>query len=642
MKKLLSVFLSLAVVFSLIAFAGAKETSSDLAIDPAYPTIIVAGYSASNLYLNTEDGARKKVWGVNVNDILQQVLHNLVQIGLGLGALTVGKSEYLSDTVGAGMVELYGVLACNPDGSSINDLSIFSKEAADTQFSQLYATGNGDQAHEAEIMADIASLYGDDGYDHIFCFMHDFRRNIIFAAESLDQYIDNVRAFTGAEKVNLFAVSHGGEICAVYFSEYGHKNAVHNAVLTVPAIGGAALAYDCMSESISFDEDVLLNFIQNGMMLEEDYDWLVKAEQLGFLDPICNRLAGKWVKQIMGYWGSIWDFIPAEYYDELKETYLDPVASAELIKNSDYYHYELLPHMAEKLGECVANGTNIYIVAGSDIASVTGLKTSSDGIIPVNSATGAACAPLGFRFADGFSGARTVCADETHNHISPAMNIDAGVGFLPDHTWYVSGMFHGMSWKDPYAIRLCKTLISSNERLDVFSDPDFPQFHYSTNTCYTVYGEFDRSGVGCLSAEDTAFRLTNLSQEHILKVISINCAGADLTFDTGLGLYLKPGDTVSVQVSGTVPEESFVTADVTINYCLLGSVTPYNCRTLTFTVLNGEIKGDGNGLLKAAHPTPFDLHFSEETKAVMKKLGLLELLRLFYNILAGFAAAFHK
>lgn len=636
MKKIISVLLCIILLFSCVYFAFAA-----IRIDAAYPTIIVAGYSASSLYLKTENG-REKVWGVNVDDILQKVLHNIVQIGIGLGGLSVGRSEYLADTIGRGAVELYGVLACHPDGTSVNDLEIFSAEAAETQLSYLYDTGNGDQVHEAQIMADIASLYGENGYENTFCFMHDFRKSIIYAAESLDRYIDNVLDFTGAEKVNIFAVSHGGEICSVYFSEYGYKNKVHNAVLTVPAIGGAALAYDAMNESVDFDEDTLLNFIQNGMMLEEDYDWLVKANQLGFLDPICNRIAGKWVKQIMGYWGSIWDFIPADYYEGLKEKCLDPVESAQLIADSDYYHYELLPKMSEKLNECVENGTNIYLIAGTDISSVTGLKVQSDGIIPVNSATGAVCAPLGSRFADGFSGEKTVCADPSHNHVSPAMNIDGSTGYLPDHTWYISGLFHGMTWMDPYSVELCETLIASDEPLDVFSLEQFPQFHYSTNTCYTVYGEFDRSAPGYLSGDDTSFRLTNLSREHILRVISINCEGASLTFDTGTGLYLKPGATVYVKVSGAVPEESFVTTEVTVNYNLLGSVTPVNCRTMSFTVLNGEIKGDGNGLLSARHDTPFDLHFSSETKAVLKKLGLLEFIRLFYNIMAGFAKAFVK
>ena len=639
-KRVLSVVLSVFIIISVIRpfFAAAEN---EPAIDPAYPTIIVAGYSASNLYLNTQNGP-EKVWGINMQDILREMLIRLAKTGVALGAWAFGNSDLFADNIGAGAVNLYGVLACNPDGSSVNDLQIFSDKAADTQFSALFASGNGDLVHEGEIMGDIARLYGEDGYDHIFCFMHDFRRNIIFAAQSLDRYIDDVLSFTGAEKVNLFAVSHGGEICAVYFSEYGHKNVVHNALLTVPAIGGAALAYDFMSENISLDEDILLNFIQNGMMLEEDYDWLVKAEQLGFLDPICNRLAGKWIKQITGYWGSIWDFIPAEYYDELKEKYLDPVENAELIRNSDYYHYELLPHMSEKLQECVDNGTNIYIVAGSDIPSVTGLKTNSDGIIPLHSSTGAVCAPYGSRFADGYSGVRSICEDESHHHVSPAMNVDVSAGYLPDYTWIISGMFHGMTWKDPYVIGLCKTLISSDDRIDVFTLEEYPQFHYSMNNCYSVYGEFDRSSVGCLNGSDSSFLVTNLSRDHILKVISINCEGADLTFDTGMGLYLKPGTTVSVRISGSVPEESFVTADVTINYCLLGSATPYNCRTQAFTVLNGEVKGNGNGLLTSAHPTPFDLHFSESTKAALKKLGLLEFFRLFYNIWAGFAGNFKK
>ena len=636
MKKVLSILLAFVIICAVMPICFAENR-----IDNAYPTIIVAGYSASSLYLETEYG-REKVWGVNVDDILQAALHNIAQLGIGLGALTVGKTNYLADTVGAAMVDLYGVMACNPDGSSVYSLSNFSRDPAETQFSYLYDSGNGDQVHEGGIMADIAKLYGEDGYDHIFCFMHDFRMNVIESAGVLDQYIDDVLAFTGAEKVNLFAVSHGGEICAVYFSEYGHKNEVHNAILTVPAIGGATLAYDFMSESIALNEDILLNFIQNGNMMEEDLDWLVKADQLGFLDPICNRIAGKWVKQIMGYWGSMWDFIPADYYDELKERYLDPVESAALIEKSDYYHYEILPYMSETLQECMANGTNIYIVAGSDNPSVTGLMVQSDAILPLSGSTGAVCAPLGERFKNGYTGKKTVCAEPGHNHVSPAMNIDGSTGYLPDYTWYISGLFHGMTWMDPYSVALCEKLISSDDRIDVYTLTEFPQFHYSTNTCYTVYGEFDNSATGYLSGDDTAFLLTNLSKEHILHVISINCTGADIVFDTGAGLYLKPGETIPVKVTGTVPEESFATADVTVNYALLGSVTPYNCRTMTFTLMNGNIKGTGNGLVAAHNATPFDKHFDDTTKAALKKLGLLEWFRMFYNIMAGFFSAFKK
>ncbi|MBQ6119544.1 MAG: hypothetical protein IJK98_09955, partial [Clostridia bacterium] len=527
MKKTLSVILTLLLLFACLPTAFAAE---EPVIDPAYPTIIVAGYSSSSLYLNTENGP-KKVWGVNVNDILQEVLHNIAKVGLSLGALTVGKTDYLADTVGEGAVDLYGVLACNPDGSSVNDLSTFPQEAAKTQFSYLYASGNGDQTHESEIMADIAALYGEDGYDHIFCFMHDFRKNIIFAAETLDRYIDDVLAFTGAEKVNLFAVSHGGEICAVYFSEYGHKNVVHNAVLTVPAIGGAALAYDVMSGNIVFDEDTLLNFIQNGMMLQEDYDWLVKASQLGFLDPLCNRIAGNWVvPKIMGYWGSIWDFIPAEYYDELKNEQLDPVESADLIAKSDYFHHEILANIRETFAACADKGMNLYIVAGSGMPAVTGLQEQSDMVITVNASTGARTAPYGSRFSDGYPQERAVCADETHNHLSPDMCVDVSGGYLPDQTWIVNGMYHGNAWRDEYSKDLCLKLFFSDERMNVYTDPAYPQFRYSSSVNYAVTATLDRSPQGYWSGEDTALTVTNLSQKYKMQLISVSVDGVDAAF----------------------------------------------------------------------------------------------------------------
>lgn len=90
--------------------------------------------------------------------------------------------------------------------------------------------------------------------------------------------------------MNIFAVSHGGQVTATYLNLFGFKNDVDNAVMTIPAIGGAALAYDLASCNAALDEECLLRFIEHGMRWEEDYDWLVKAQQLGFLDKVINAL----------------------------------------------------------------------------------------------------------------------------------------------------------------------------------------------------------------------------------------------------------------------------------------------------------------------------------------------------------------
>jgi hypothetical protein len=97
------------------------------------------------------------------------------------------------------------------------------------------------------------------------------------------------------------------------------------------------------------------------MMLEEDISWLMKAQSLGFLDELLNKAIRFGIRDIVGYWGSIWDFIPMEYYDELKAQYLDSEISADLIKKSDKFHYEILSKMSERLQMCVDSGVGIYI-----------------------------------------------------------------------------------------------------------------------------------------------------------------------------------------------------------------------------------------------------------------------------------------
>ena len=637
MKKILSIFLSALLLLSLSAPpALAAEAAA------SYPTVIVAGYSASDLYLTTQEG-RKKIWGVDTQELLSRVLSNIAGIGRGLGALAFGHPEYISDLVGQAMVDMYGVMAYTPNGESVNDIHPYSENAADTQFSYLYRELGGEHAHEPEIMRTVAELYGENGYDQIFAFQTDFRQNIIDIAADLDRYIDNVRAYTGKDKVNLFAVSHGGEITSVYLHLYGaEKKAVNNAVLTVPAIGGAALAYDVMSENVVFDEETLFYFIENGTMLETDIDWLVRANQFGILDDVCNLLVHNYVKQILGYWGSMWDFIPGPYYDQLKETYLDRFESSELIRKSDIYHYEILPTMTEKLNACREAGINVYIIAGSDIPSVTGLQESSDAIITVNSSTGAYTAPYGQRFADGYRPRNTVCADPAHNHLSPAMTVDATCAYLPETTWFVNGLFHGMTWHDPYAKALASMLLFSDEPTDVRTYEAYPQFKFAENRSYSVLAAFDRSPEGYVSGSDGAIVIRNLSDRYPMRVLSVQFEGCSLTCDAPRDRYIAPGKSVNVPIGGVLPETSLTTVDLTVTYMLVGSVTPAGSKTYTFTVMNGEPQAynAAEPFTAARHVGAFESRLSDPALSLLKKTGLFDLFSLLFNMLVGMLRSF--
>lgn len=637
MKKILSLVLSFTLLFTItLPYVHAEETAKD------YPTIIVAGYSSSNLYLETENGPQK-IWGVNADEIISQVLHNIARIGKGLGELAFGHPEYISEVIGKAMVDMYGIMAYTPNGTSVNDIHPYFQDAARTQFSYLYNVLNGENIHEPKIMTTVAKLYGENGNDMIFSYQTDFRQNIIDSAADLDKYIDSVLEFTGKDKVNLIAVSHGGEVSAVYLSLFGkQKRVVNNAVLTVPAIGGAALAYDVMNESVALDEETLLYFIENGNMIETDIDWLVRANRLGFLDAVCNLLVHNYVKQILGYWGSMWDFIPGPYYDELKAKYLNETDNAELIRKSDIFHYEILPNMTQNLNECVDAGMNIYLVAGTDMPSVTGLQENSDAIITVNSSTGSYTAPYGKRFSDGYVQKHTVCTDLSHNHLSPAMTIDASCGYLPETTWFVNGLYHGMTSRDPYAISLACKLLFSDLPLTVHSDPAYPQFHFAQNCSYSVCGAFNVSSNGYITGDDTSLIVTNLSDKYKMKLISVSCQGADLSFDVAPFTYIKPRESVSLAINGSIPDTSLTTLDLTFTYMLLGNLTPLGEKTYTYTVLNGEspVYDSENPFSSAQYPTPMETNISPSAAYLIQKAGIFDWFTMMFNLMYGMIRMF--
>ena len=628
MKKPLSVLLCITLILTLLTPAAADE------LQPGtfdYPTVVVPGYSSSDLYIDGE-----KIWGLDKDSIIHTVLTEIAQFGRGLGELALQRPEYLADLLGREMVNYVGRLAMNPDGSSVYDVVTYDKDPAHTQYSYLRAEQGGQHVHEHDIAKDIAKLYGKNGYEHLFAYQQDFRRSMVDCAAALDEYIDAVLEYTGAEKVNLLAVSHGGQTVASYLSMYGlEKNVVNNVLLIVPAIGGAAAAYDLMSETAAIDEETLFYYIENSQLLEEDVNWLVRAHQFGFLDDLCNMLLHRHVKGILGYWGSIWDFIPAEYYDELKNELLDPVQSAELIAKSDYFHYEILAHVSETFSACINEGMKIYIVAGAGMPAVTGLREQSDMVVTVNASTGAETAPWGSRFSDGYPQRRTVCTEEAHLHLSPDMCIDVSCGYLPDQTWIVNGMFHGSTWNDPYCRELCKTLFASNGLLSVYSDPEYPQFRYSSAPNYAVAAAFDRSGQGYLSGDDTALTVTNLSQKYKMRLISVSVEGIGVSFDVKGPVYLEPGGSYTLPLRGTAPAKSLTTADITVNYSLIGSATPLGSRTLTFTVMNGDPPAYNAAApyTAALHETDFDKNVPQGMDTLLKRTGVYDFLKMIVNAL---------
>ncbi len=624
MKKLLCIVLSVVLAVSSCFLASAMGEVEGKVSD--YPVIIVPGYSSTNLYYGESLETGEAVWGLDFDHVLERVLARIADIGIGLGTFAFDDAEYITDVLAEEMLVLFEKLRCNPDGTSAYELHQDYTDALHKNNAYLIENRTDTMyRQEVEISEEIAYYIG---HENIYNFSCDFRMGAESCAAELDAFIQSVKEHSGKDKVNLFAVSHGGQVSATYLALYGHKGDVDNAVLTIPAIGGAGIAHDAMMACFDFDEECLLRFIENGTMTEENYNWLVKANQLGFIDTLANSLFPK-ILPAIGYWGSLWDFIPLAQYEDTKAALLDSEESARLIEISDRFHYEILPSMPEKFAKCIENGMNISIISGTGNRILTGMNENSDAIITVNASTGATCAPFGKRFADGYV---QINPCDGKDKISPSMEIDASTAYLPDNTWFVDGLFHGMTYKDNYTRVLMMNLLLTDRITDVYSDANFPQFKYSTNASHTVHAAFGGCDEGILSDEANSLVVTNVCANSNVRILAVECDGIDLQFEVDPSEKLLPGAKTEIAFTGDIPDVSGQVVNVTVYYAM-NTITPIGYRTQAFRIVNGELVEDAGDYTDAEATMPFDGIIDVNVETILRSLGLKEVFTMIYSIL---------
>lgn len=631
LKKGLSVVLSAMLLCSafLTTVGAAVEFKGEIS---RYPVVMVAGYSSSELALVDEDGNKTRIWGVDTDSVIARVLDRIYDLGKGLVLTAKGDAEYLGRVVGEELSEELEYMKVNDDGTSKYNVQVENTAIEETNVAYILENDlPTEYINERKILDEIVEYVG---AENVFCYTNDWRMSVYDCATGLDSYIEKVKEYTGQEKVNIIAVSHGGQVSAVYLSLFGYKRNVNNAVLTVPATAGAGMAYDAISGNVHLDEYTLVKFLQHGFDTEGKYDWFVQAQQLGFLDGVIDAVV-PYVHEVLGNWLSMWDFIPTEYYEELKAQKLDPVKNAAIIQKSDMVHYDIMANYHENLQKCINEfGINITIIAGTGVPCVTGLRDNADALIRTVDATGAVCAPYGQRFNDGYTGAGTSCDDPTHDHVSPSFEVDASTAFLPENTWFVEDLYHGMTFHDRYSRSLALKNLLTNEVVNVHSDPDYPQFHASTNRNNAVSLRFSESNENYVTSRNKYLIVKNISETYPVKITSISFEGCDLVAHT-LGINaLKPGAEIKIEVTGKLPKVSNVFIQAKVNYEMENNDTaPIGERVFAFKVMNGApVQYDSNvPFVDADYAIGFENAVTEDVNNALVSTGVANLVSFIYD-----------
>ncbi len=358
-------------------------------------------------------------------------------------------------------------------------------------------------------------------------------------------------------------------------------------MMVVPALGGATLAYDILSDQLDVDVKKLAEYLEFGFLQESDFHLLFESDWFNIINELVHAVYPD-LLDLLGYFPSIWDFVPYEHYKELIDTVLDPRESKELIERTTRFHETYMAKFGENFKKAQAAGAVISIMAGMGIPAVTGSRVQSDGIIPVSSSTGATCAPYGKRFADGYCAKGRESSRPGYTHISPSMEVDASTCYLPDNTWLIDGYFHGLERMDEFTRTfMLRQALSDDPIKDIYEDPDYPQFHTAASPAYIVHARFDSSVEGYVGSRDSALILENNSTSPLL-ILDVAAKEAGIRFKDPVRV-IRPGGTVNVTFEGSLPAIQKVHFDLTVTYQQLGasSLTPFGQRIFDFTIKNG-------------------------------------------------------
>ncbi len=595
MKKGLSVLLSLLMLLSVLplsVFAADKDQT---------PFIILQGYSGPRLD-NADTG--EQVWGLDFSKVLDRVVKALPDIAGSAGDAFIGNITALVDIVGGILNETMEPVLCNPDGTSKHNVVPHITSAAQARVSALRANGEENMIAEKEL---VSMVEAERGAENVFIFHFDWRKGQVAYAKAIDEFIQEVKALTGAKQVDIFGLSHGGQCGASYLYYYGFKGDARKVILDAPAIGGTTMVGDPLTGvPLHLDYATILEFAELGIGTEEEFEWLIKYIGFRNLNAFVTELCERYIIDIIKNIPSIWDFCPLAVYEQAKKLRLDPIENAEIIAASDAFHYGAMKNMSTGLKAAQKAGTSIAVVTNYGHENVTGSNKNSDYIIDTFTSSGAYCAPFDSRFSADYQQKNTNCRDKGHLHISPERNLDASTAYLPDNTWFVSGQFHGMYVFDPYTVAFVKAFYFTDKIKDIFSDPQFPQFNSSQNPIDSLYIRFDNTAPGYHSAADKRLLIQNLSKEYDITVWRLQIGGADFTLTPAAAKRIAAGKSAYITLPEHLLTDCTSPFDITVVYTLYNRQMQLKSKMFSFTPLTESDAKQFSYLLSAA-PLPTEI-----------------------------------
>lgn len=327
-----------------------------------------------------------------------------------------------------------------------------------------------------------------------YVFKYDWRIDPWETADKLHDYIEAVKAVTGAEEVALLGRCLGASIVAAYMTKYDGKY-VGECIFYASASHGAAMASKAFCGELYLESSGIERYVYDIQLFEdESLEQLIKSlvtilEKTYGLDIACWAVNNVYediyldvvppiISETFATFPGYWSMVTEEDFEKAKDVAFYGYENGEydgMIAKLDNYHVNTRLKMDETYIQKSKEGVEFSNIAkyGRQIIPVSDMNdVISDGTCEITqSSMGVTSATVEGKLSDEYIEAAK--EKGTFKYISPDRQLDASTCLFPDSTWFVKDIEHE---RFPNYIDKIFTQIINIDGFTVFDNPDFTQY----------------------------------------------------------------------------------------------------------------------------------------------------------------------
>ncbi len=476
MKKVLSLFLAVLMIFSISVYAFAADSKSAETITDRDPIIMVRGMDFMNVKVDPNTKDEKSVNDFSVKTIAPAAVKALWQLFLKRD------KDAAIDTVLDCVYEVLKYNSMDENGDPVYNTGMRDYSLSADHYPELLE----EEACELGIVRTCLETYGKK---YVYYISYDWRVDPFVVADQINNAVQLAVKNTGHKKVNIICASMGGIMTMAYLSKYGYEN-IGRCIFDSSTFCGAQVACDVFTGKLNITAENIYNYLSNGSANAAGkfaMNVLYKSGALNLLTKLTDYILenrkddiyDRVLRPIFGHSPTLWGLICEEDYDKAMTFVFGSKnnVTETFLKRTDSLQ-NMMKNRTALLKEMISKGVKINVLSnyGSPVTPFCESSDfSGDTILEAYNTSGfATVAKFGKTLGEDYKASDP-------SLLSPDNCVDLSTAILPEYTYmikyapHVAGSY-GTDYSDFIMYLLSNTgdaKAGSNEKYPQFMISDF-------------------------------------------------------------------------------------------------------------------------------------------------------------------------